>query len=65
MNAPCNACGLRVNCTADASARCSRRRETAACNRRPASSADAAGDEDAERDELDARRALAAACGCA
>ena len=36
MKALCSACGLRVNCTADASARCSRRRETAACNSRPA-----------------------------
>ena len=36
MNALCSACGLRVNCTADASARCSRRRDTAACSRRPA-----------------------------
>ena len=61
MKALCSACGLRVNCTADASARCSRRRETAACSRRPATQADAARDENAERDELDARRALAAA----
>ncbi len=37
MNAPCSALGLRVNCTAEASARCSRRRDTAACNSRPAS----------------------------